>query len=132
MGAVTASSTVGQRVTWLNRADISTVDRSQDLTVTWSGGPANGYALISGGSTRQSGTTRYEGLFYCLAPLAPGQFTIPSFVLMALPITSVTSTGPIGALEVGSLTGTVIPPPPGIDLATTVYMEITQSPVTYK
>jgi uncharacterized protein (TIGR03437 family) len=136
VGALTAMSTVGPRVTWMNKDSISTVNRSQDLTVMWSGGPAGGYALITGGSTQVSGTTRYEGLFYCLAPLASGQFTIPSVVLLALPVTSVvkngTSSQPMGGLAVGSLTTTFVPPPPGIDLASASYMESTQIAATYQ
>jgi hypothetical protein len=136
VGAVTAMSTVGPRVTWLNKASISTVDRSQDLTVMWSGGPANSYALITGGSTRVSGTTRHEGNFYCLAPVAAGQFTIPSYVLLAMPVTSVVKSGassqPEGGLGVGSLTSIFIPPPPGIDVATTSYMESTTIISGYK
>jgi hypothetical protein len=133
VGALTATSIVGPRVKWLNEADIPTpVSRSQDLTVTWSGGPPNGYALISGSSIQVSGTTRYQGIFYCLAPIAAGQFTVPSVVLLALPPTSVVPGGTNGFLAVGSLTATIITPPPGLDLASTSYMEETQNPVTYK
>ena len=132
VGGEVAMSTVGPRVTWLNKAGISTVDRSVGQTVTWSGGSPDAYALITGGSTQISGKTRLQGIFYCLAPIADQQFTIPSVVMLALPPTTVAATGPIGGLGVGSLTVALVPPPSGIDVATTSYMEQTQIAVTFK
>jgi hypothetical protein len=132
VGAFTVTSMVGQPLIWSNQAAISKVDRSSDLTVTWTGGPADGYALISGGSTQVVGTTRYQGLFYCLAQVEPKQFTIPSVVLLALPPTTVTATQTMGTLTVGSFSATVVPAPPGIDVATADTMQDTASFVDYQ
>jgi uncharacterized protein (TIGR03437 family) len=60
------------------------VTRSNGLTVTWSGGSANTYVELDGFSnTDNSGTAGAN--FKCLTPSAPGTFTIPPYVLLALP-----------------------------------------------
>ena len=70
---------VPAQVTWSNAAAVysSPIDRSNPLTITWSGGDSNGYVRISGFS-------RSVG-FVCAAPTAAGQFTIPSSILLGLP-----------------------------------------------
>jgi hypothetical protein len=56
-----------------------TITRSQGVTVTWSGGPANGAFQIDG----DSGAPAVK--FFCYAPASAGQFVIPSSILLALP-----------------------------------------------
>ena len=68
-------------LTWTNQSAASTVTRSASLPVTWGGGASGTDVFISGGSS--SGST--YGYFYCIAPVAAGQFTVPSYVLSALP-----------------------------------------------
>jgi uncharacterized protein (TIGR03437 family) len=61
-----------------------TVTRSNGLTVNWSGGAANSYIKIEGfNQTDNIGTV--GGSFTCIVPASPGTFTIPPYVLMALP-----------------------------------------------
>ena len=55
----------------------SSIDRSNPLTITWSGGDSNGYVQISGHARGAS--------FVCAAPTSPGEFTIPSSILLGLP-----------------------------------------------
>jgi uncharacterized protein (TIGR03437 family) len=128
VGGFTVSSTVGLPLVWTNQAAITTVNRSLGVTVTWSGGPAGGYALITGGSTQVMGTTRLLGNFFCFADLAPGQFTVPSFVLLSLPPT----TQNMGTLSVGGFAASFVPSPPGIDLATTNSMDSAAKQVPYQ
>jgi len=60
----------------------SSVDRSQDLTLTWSGGAADKeFAMIAGLSQNQTATAA----FLCTAKVADGTFTIPAWVLSSLP-----------------------------------------------
>lgn len=81
VGPFTASLNIASSVTWTNKSAIATVDRSRPLTVTWSGGPTPGYLLI-GGSVH---TTGMNTAFLCVEDSTRGTFTIPSFVLSALP-----------------------------------------------
>jgi uncharacterized protein (TIGR03437 family) len=67
---------------WTNQTAIASVNRSQDLTVTWTGGIPGTWVQIGGGST----TIGVSGTFICFAPASAGQFTIPSYVLLASPV----------------------------------------------
>jgi uncharacterized protein (TIGR03437 family) len=66
---------------WTNQAASATVTRSAGLPITWTGGSAGTYVIISGTSFNTSAS----GFFTCLAPVAAGQFTVPSYVLGTLP-----------------------------------------------
>lgn len=67
---------------WTNQAAITSVNRNQDLTVTWTGGIPGTWVLVGGGST----TVSVSGTFLCYVPVNAGQFTIPSYVLLASPV----------------------------------------------
>jgi uncharacterized protein (TIGR03437 family) len=69
---------------WTNQSAITAVDRTQPLTVTWSGGIPGTYVQIGGGST----IVNASATFLCIAPVEAGQFTIPSYVLLASPASS--------------------------------------------
>jgi len=70
-------------------ADISipaadaTITRGSGATFSWTGGAAGTYVVIGGSSTGTS--SGGFGSFICIAPVAAGQFTVPSYVLSALP-----------------------------------------------
>jgi len=66
---------------WTNQSAAATVDRSQGLLFTWTGGLAGTYVIISGTSTSSAVT----GGFSCRVPVEAGQFTVPSYILMGLP-----------------------------------------------
>ena len=66
---------------WTNQSSITAVDRTQPVTVTWTGGIPGTYVQIGGGSTLISASAE----FLCIAPVEAGQFTIPSYVLLATP-----------------------------------------------
>ena len=68
-------------LSWTNQVAAATVNRSQGFSVTWSGGTAGSYVLISGSSTSGSAIGNYT----CLAPQSAGQFTVPSWVLLGMP-----------------------------------------------
>ncbi len=70
-------------LTWTNQSAAATVDRSKDLTVTWSGGNAGSYVFISGVSTSVS--ARLTLGFTCMEKADAGKFTVPSYILSALP-----------------------------------------------
>jgi hypothetical protein len=57
------------------------VDRTQGLTVTWTGGNPGTFVFI-GGSLTASGLTAAYG---CRVPVEAGQFTVPSYILLGMP-----------------------------------------------
>ena len=69
--------------TWTNSDALASVNR-QGATVTWTGGGTAAYVeIVGGGGTGDDTTTPVY--FICRAPTSPGQFTIPSYALMAIP-----------------------------------------------
>jgi uncharacterized protein (TIGR03437 family) len=88
VGPFTATVNYRNPLVWTNMNAITSVNRSQGVTVTWTGGDPNSYVLISGGSSSpQTNSTPVLGAgFFCYAQVSAGQFTVPSFVLLGMPI----------------------------------------------
>jgi len=62
------------------------IDRSQPLTLQWSGGNTSGYVAIIGRSQLPvSNGEQTAATLQCTAPVSAGQFTIPASMLGALP-----------------------------------------------
>jgi hypothetical protein len=75
-------------VTWANMGSISTVTRSNGVTVNWTGGDPGTTVSITGlsiGSIDGSSSDFVAGLFNCRAPTSADTFTVPPPVLLALP-----------------------------------------------
>jgi hypothetical protein len=66
------------------------VTRSNGMTVTWSGGDPNGHVEIDVISATDA-SFNAAALASCKAPAGSGTFTIPSYVLLALPAGNFTS-----------------------------------------
>jgi hypothetical protein len=90
-------------------------DRTKPLVLTWTGGDPSTSAFIEGSSTNITSTTSSGASFICIAPIGPGQFTVPSSVLLALPPTSAQSLGSSGFLIVGSISTPTTFTAPGLD-----------------
>jgi hypothetical protein len=101
VGAFQVQITMPPPITWTNAPSITSVNRQQGITVTWTGGDPNGFVYITG----------YSGaMFTCTAPASAGTFTVPPLVTNALPASA------SGAL---TLIGASAPVPftaPGIDI----------------
>lgn len=83
--------------TWTNQAAIAEVKRSQDLQVTWTPGASNAVVGIVGSSVD---TLTNAGMqFLCAARADAGTFTVPSWVLSALPVSGVSGFIPVGFLQ---------------------------------
>lgn len=108
-GISNASITLPSPIVWTNMSGISSVNRSEGLTVTWSGGSPSSFVVIQGSATvAPPGTDSVA--FTCAASSASGQFTIPPSLLLAMP------TGGRGELSVNSV---AFPSPfsaPGLNL----------------
>jgi uncharacterized protein (TIGR03437 family) len=79
-GSFSASMRVSNALQWSNKGAITSVDRSQSLTVTWSGGPAPGYVVFGGYVAKPS-----RSAFLCTEDAAKGSLTVPQYVLSAMP-----------------------------------------------
>lgn len=103
VGPFSASLTIpANSIAWTNQGAISTISRSQDLTVTWTGG-TSGAIAIEGTSANPS--TGVAAGFQCTAPASAGTFTVPSWVLSALPVSGVLAPEvpvPVGFLWLGT------------------------------
>jgi uncharacterized protein (TIGR03437 family) len=83
VGSFTSTITLANPLlTWTNQNAAATIDRAQGLTVTWSGGNPGTYVIITGGTVV---SPQVIGSYKCLAPVDAGQFTVPSYILSALP-----------------------------------------------
>jgi uncharacterized protein (TIGR03437 family) len=68
-------------ITWTNKSTAATVDRTQPLTFAWVGGNPGTYVVLGGSSTVAGVTVA----FTCRVAVDPGQFTVPSYILLGMP-----------------------------------------------
>jgi hypothetical protein len=126
VGPFTASVNYSNPLVWTNQS-ITSIDRTQPVTITWTGGDTNGYVLITG--TSASPQTQSQpvlgGGFNCYAPVSAGQFTVPPSVLLGMPIGT-------GALSVENATTPVSFTAPGLDYAYTFAAFYTSVLMSYK
>lgn len=136
VGPFQAALTIPQATfTWANQDTITEVDRTKDLTVTWTGAdPANEFVAVAGISANVDSDV--SGAFVCSAQPSAGSFTVPSTVLSSLPANS-PWTGedfPFGALVVATapLTDTAKFSAEGLDLGYFIYMTQLLKNVNFK
>jgi uncharacterized protein (TIGR03437 family) len=108
VGAFTASISYTSPLVWTNMSSIPSVTRSSGQLISWTGGAPNSYVIMSGSSSNSTASAS----FTCYAPASAGQFTVPSYVLLALPTSTngsllvenaVTSTFTASGITNGSL-----------------------------
>ena len=109
VGPFTAVLNITDSLVWTNKAAIGTIDRTRPLTLTWTGAAASAYVLI-GGFSHNTGD---GALFTCVEEGRKGTFTLPSFVLSALP----PSVGASANLFIAQHPFSNSIPIPGFDLA---------------
>jgi uncharacterized protein (TIGR03437 family) len=135
VGPFKATITLPPMLTWTNQTGLASLDRTQDLTVTWSGGiPDKEFALIVGLSSNGQVTAG----FLCAEKVSAGQFTVPAWVLSSLPATALFTGGGqsmLGGLlavgtasftNVGRFTGL------GLDFGVITYEQATVSLANYQ
>jgi hypothetical protein len=110
---------------WTN--PVTAINRAQGQTVTWTGGAPGTYVTITGLSSTGTGLTLTNVSFFCLAPVSAGQFAVPSWVLLALPVSSTGSFGLYNYSNPQSFTAS------GLDFASALGFTSTGSnPVSYQ
>jgi uncharacterized protein (TIGR03437 family) len=78
VGAFTSRLQTTGSVRWLNKVETLWVDRTQPLTVRWTG--EAGYVLLGGTSSGDKG----DKIFTCVEDARKGSFTVPAVVLGAM------------------------------------------------
>ncbi len=93
VGGFGVNATIPTELNWTNSSSITTVDRTKDLTVTWSG--ATGEFVTVNGSSTSTGdlSTQVTATFECTAPASAGTFTVPSYILQSMPASGTISQG---------------------------------------
>ncbi len=84
VGPFTASFTAPQPVAWTNRSQLNAIDRTQPLTLAWTGGPGQIVAIVGFGEDLP---TNSSAGFACIAPAGASSFTVPTDFLANLPAT---------------------------------------------
>lgn len=74
---------------WTNQSASATVTRTAGQSYTWTGGAAGTYVIMNG--TSVSASLGISGSYTCIAPVSAGQFTVPAYILLALPAGTGTS-----------------------------------------
>jgi hypothetical protein len=116
-------------------ASISTVTRSNGLTVNWTGGGSASYISITGssfGAINGSTVDFVVGSFTCEAPVAAGTFTVPSAVLLSLPQSFTIAGISTSTLSVSNVTGPVTFTAQGLDVGLVEATFEDTIPVTYQ
>ena len=71
---------------WQTNPEVATsVNKNAGLKVTWTGGNPGSYVNVNGGSALVTNGTTLSVSYTCLEHVEAGQFTVPSYILGALP-----------------------------------------------
>jgi uncharacterized protein (TIGR03437 family) len=126
IGSFNQSLTVSPNLVWTNMATTGpNISASNPPTLTWTGGDPNGYITITGSSVDYSSTTNYVAAsFTCTVADTALKFTIPQWVLLALPVS--TSPGGLSGFPGGSLSMGAYGQPqtftaPGVDIGYAIW-----------
>lgn len=96
---ITIPNPVG--LTWTNRAQTLTIDRTQGFTVNWTGAPSDQPVIIFGGGVDTP--TNSSAVFACVAAAGSSSFTVPAIALANVPATRPNLIKSKGAVYVGAL-----------------------------
>lgn len=129
VGAFQASVTVPSNLlTWTNSSQISVLDRTQPLTVTWSGqASATG---ITGGS--YNAPNNVSAAFTCIAPAGATSFTVPPWILANLPPSPQNSANSYGFLSLTAATPAAPFTAQGLEIGAAVAVSGQQKIVTIR
>jgi uncharacterized protein (TIGR03437 family) len=90
-------------VNWTNSNQAASVDRSAGVTLTWTGGdPAGLVQIVAIGTTLDGRGNQVATTVSCYAPTNDRTFTIPPYVLSAIPVTQ---TGYPAVIGLGGISG---------------------------
>lgn len=130
VGAFQGALTNPAALTWTNRDQITVINRSQPLTVTWSGAPSGQPVEIVGASVDLP--THSSAKFICVAPSGSTSFTVPAPILQSLPATRTAGAQFKGTLSVGAIGATVPFTASGLDFGVASVSSFSGKPVSYQ
>ena len=81
VGSIATSVSYTNPLVWTNSSSITAVNRANGQNITWSGGAPGSFVYMGGSSSSSTATAS----FTCYAPVSAGSFTVPSYILLALP-----------------------------------------------
>jgi len=135
VGAFKAQAQLASPLVWSNMNSISTVTRSNGVTVNWTGGDPSSYTSITGlsfGSVNGSVSNFVVGDFTCQAQTSAGTFTVPSAVLLALPASTTIEGISFSSLSLSNDTAPVTFTATGLDIGWVVASVENTITVTYQ
>jgi hypothetical protein len=138
VGTLFAGGAIPDPPVWTNAGDVTVIDRSRDLTVTWSGGDAEReYVVIAGGVFIPDIPSMQVGaMFACTERMAAGRFTVPAAILSAMPAGSMPNATPLLAVGRAPLLALLLKPQSftarGVDAGYFTYLVLHVKDVTYK
>jgi uncharacterized protein (TIGR03437 family) len=132
VGAMNTKITVPPPLTWTNRDQLSTVTRSQGVTVNWSGVPAGQVVFITGGAVDVPNNV--TGMFYCVASAGASSFTVPPAILANVPASRPVFVQTKALIYVGMAPGISAPTftAAGLDTAVAMPVYLSGKTVTFK
>lgn len=127
VGPFQVTATLGPWIQWTNQDQLSQIPLTQPLHVTWTGGTAQDWVMITGSSSNGDA----GAAFICGVPASRGSYTVPTSVLAALP-----PSGSIGGSPQGSLGVITLRPPisftaAGLDQAWLTFSRAQMKSVSY-
>ncbi|HEX5431014.1 MAG TPA: hypothetical protein VFW83_03550 [Bryobacteraceae bacterium] len=132
IGAFQANLTVPSAITWTNRDQLINVDRTQPLTISWTGGGGSDRAGIVGFGEDLPGNASAE--FICIAPPGASSFTIPPPILENLPATRPNPLQSKGVIYLVSVPGSALVPlqAKGLDAGLAMFTYIDGKTVVFR
>jgi uncharacterized protein (TIGR03437 family) len=100
VSAFQAAFSVPAPFAWTGRDDLGLLDRTQALTLNWTGTPSGYQMFVAGGNVDKPSNS--SALFFCSVPSGATSFTIPAPILSALPATQRFLGRSQGALYLGA------------------------------
>lgn len=141
VGGFTTNLNVTNPVKWTNIDTLPTnIPRAQGVTVTWTGGDAASTVEITGLSLYATSTdtsTAVISSFVCTEKASAGTFTVPSYVLLALPVSGIAglpagASFAVGNLAVGNVSNLVPFTATGLDFGYATWDVISSKSVNYQ
>jgi uncharacterized protein (TIGR03437 family) len=130
VGGFRANMTIPGTFSWSNEGSIASVNRANNLQITWSNADPNGYVFVTG--TAADVTAKVGTAFFCMERGSAGRLTVPSSILLAMPVSSTIEGVPTGQLGVGITNDPALFTAPGLDVGVFTYSTVTMKLLNYQ
>ena len=130
VGAIQASVAQATPITWTNETQISAIDRTQPLMLTWSGAPSGSPVQIYGGAFDVPNNA--SASFLCIAPAGSQSFTVPPYILASIPASRSNPAQTHALLSVGALNPPVAFTAKGLNSALLSTRTVFSKTITFK